>query len=119
MNNKMGISIEQWRCKIGCFRQTNTRKSRLNMLAVHMNTGLKSGLRVMICLAAILIMCGDVEQNPGPKSGSSNDGTSGASSGRPSSPQATANADSPRNVSLHFAFEYCCACYLELGRCLC
>jgi len=108
VNNKMGISIEQWRCKIGCFRQTNKRKSRLlvNMLAVHMNTGLKSGLRAMICLAAILIMCGDVEQNPGPKSESSIDGTSGASCGRPSSPQASANADSPRNVSFNFAFEY-------------
>ena len=70
------------------------------MLVVKMNTGLKSGLRVMLCLAAILIMCGDVEQNPGPKSDSSNDGTSGASSGRLSSPQASANADSPRNVSI-------------------
>ena len=76
-----------------------------------MNTGLKSGLRVMICLTAILIMCGDVEQNPGPKSESSNDRTS---SGRPSSPLASANADSSRNVSINFAFEYCCACYLKL-----
>jgi len=46
-------------------------------------------------------MCGDVEQNPGPKSEFSNDGTSGASGGRPSSPQASANADSPRNVSIN------------------
>ena len=62
----MGISIEQWRCKIGCFSQPKKCTTRVNVNNVHLTSGLKSGLRLVICLAAILILCGDVEQNPGP-----------------------------------------------------
>jgi len=62
----MGISLEQWRGKIGCFNQPKKCKTRLNVLVVHLSMGLRSGLRMAICLAAILIICGDVEQNPGP-----------------------------------------------------
>jgi len=62
----MGITIQKWRCKIGCFNQPNKCKNHLNVIVVHINKRFKHGLRVAICLAAILIVCGDVEQNPGP-----------------------------------------------------
>jgi len=95
----MGISIEQWRSKIGCFSQQNKSKTRLKTLVVHLNAWLKSSLRVAVCLAAILIICGDVEQNPGPSECS----TDGARSGAPSRIQASSNAsnDPPRRVSIY------------------
>jgi len=93
----MGISIEQWRCKIGCFSQPNKFKTRVNVIHVHLTTGLKSGLRLVICLAAILILCGDVEQNPGPPKHS----TDGARSKTPPRQQALVNASNdPSSVSI-------------------
>ena len=95
----MGISIEQWRSKIGCFSQPKKCKTRLPVLVVQLNTEFKNGLRLIVCLAAILILCGDVEQNPGPSECS----TDGARSGTPSRVQASANAsnDPPRRVSIY------------------
>ena len=92
----MGISIEQWRSKIGCFGQPNKSKPRFIVLVVHLSIGQKSGLRVAICLAAILIICGDVEQNPGP----TNSLTDGTTRGSPSSVQASINTDSRRHVRI-------------------
>ena len=93
----MGISIEQWRCKIGCFSQPNKFKTRVNVIHVHLTTGLKSGLRLVICLAAILILCGDVEQNPGPPKSS----TDGARRKTPRRQQAPVNASNePTSVSI-------------------
>ena len=93
----MGISIEQWRCKIGCFSQPNKCRTRVNVIHVHLITGLKSGLRLVICLAAILILCGDVEQNPGPPKSS----TDGARRKTPPRQQAPVNASNdPSSVSI-------------------
>ena len=89
----MGITIQQWRYKIGCFNQPNKCKNHLNVFVVHVNKRFKLGLRVAICLAAILILCGDVEQNPGPPQ-SIADGTR---KGTPSRAQVTTSTtnDSP------------------------
>jgi len=93
----MGISIEQWRCKIGCFNEPKKCTTRANVNNVHLTTGLKSGLRLVICLAAILILCGDVEQNPGPPKPS----TDGARRKTPRRQQAPVNASNdPSSVSI-------------------
>jgi len=93
----MGISIEQWRCKIGCFSQPNKCKTRVNVIRVQLTTGLKSGLRLVIFLAAILILCGDVEQNPGPPKSS----TDGARRKTPLRQQDPINASNdPSSVSI-------------------
>jgi len=93
----MGISIELWRSKIGCFSQPKKCKTRVNVIHVQLTTGLKSGLRLVICLAAILILCGDVEQNPGPPKCS----TDGARRKTPPMQQAPVNASTdPSSVSI-------------------
>jgi len=92
----MGISIEQWRCKIGCFSQPNKCRTRVNVIHVLLTTGLKSGLRLVICLAAILILCGDVEQNPGPPKSS----TDGARKKTPRRHQAPVNASNEQSSVL-------------------
>jgi len=93
----MGISIEQWRSKIGYFSQPNKCKTRVNVNNVHLTTCLKSGLRLVICLAAMLILCGDVEQNPGPPKPS----TDGARRKTPPRQQALVNASNdPSSVSV-------------------
>ena len=69
----------------------------MNVKHVHLTTGLKSGLRLVICLAAILILCGDVEQNPGPPKYS----TDGARCKTPPRQQAPVNVtNEPSIVSI-------------------
>ena len=69
----------------------------MNVIHVQITTGLKSGLRLVISLAAILILCGDVEQNPGPPKPS----TDGARRKRPQRQQDPVNASNdPSSVSI-------------------
>ena len=59
----MGISIQQWRCKIGCFKQPDVKES-----AGHIGYTLNGIPPVARCLVLLfLTLCGDVESNPGPK----------------------------------------------------
>ena len=65
----MGVGIQQWRVCIGRFVQPNKCVEHMNVLIVP--NGLKTRsqltLKLVTCLAAILLMCGDIESNPGPK----------------------------------------------------
>ena len=63
------IGIEQWRAVVGCFSPkiiktaqplTTINSTRLKHLFRHRRVG------ALFLVGALLLMCGDVEQNPGP-----------------------------------------------------
>ena len=69
----MGVSIEMWRCRIGCFSQPVKCKTTLQVLIVSRSS---VSLSIRIALFLLLAMHG-VEQNPGP--GARGDNPRGAS----------------------------------------
>lgn len=70
----MGVSVEMWRCRIGCFSQPVKLKSALQVLVVSRSS---VSLSIRIALFLLLAMHG-VEQNPGPRSrGGNNRGVDG------------------------------------------
>ena len=60
----MGVSIEMWRYRIGCFSQPIKLKTALHVLIVSYSA---VSLSIRITLFLLLAMH-DVEQNPGPRS---------------------------------------------------
>ena len=75
----MGVSIEMWRCRIGCFSQPMKCKSAMQVLIL---SGFCVSLSIRITLFLLLAMHG-VKQNPGPGSRGGNvRGNSGRGKGR-------------------------------------
>ena len=78
----MGVSIEMWRCRIGCFSMPVKLKSALQVLVVSRST---VSLSIRLTLFLLLAMHG-VEQNPGPRSRGGNtrgvDGRGGRTRGQ-------------------------------------
>lgn len=67
----MGIDIDQWRSKIGCFHLKP--KNKATNAWLYSNESAYLGLRrsllfikLFLCISLLLIMSGDVEVNPGP-----------------------------------------------------
>ena len=61
------ISIEQWRAKVGCFcPRANKTTAKINSIVISRGVVLVSS-RVFIALSLCLILCGDIESNPGPE----------------------------------------------------
>ena len=81
----MGVDITVWRARIGCFICRGKRIKRLKVIIL--TNGIKKSisliLRVSTCMAVLILLCGDVETNPGPpkqdgtRNKSQNKGTSG------------------------------------------
>ncbi len=64
----MGISIEQYRAKIGSFMQPD--KSSRHMMGIRVNSRCVSmTLRLLLLLCTLLVVSGSVESNPGPITG--------------------------------------------------
>ena len=63
----MGINVQLWRARIGCFLQPDKRRNILRTLKVF-GTKFSISLRLVLALSVLLIMAG-VEQNPGPPKG--------------------------------------------------
>ena len=62
----MGITVELWRCRIGCFSQNHTRLSKSTGGKTHLTMFQSSiSLSLRIALCALLIVQG-IECNPGP-----------------------------------------------------
>ncbi|GFR95244.1 hypothetical protein ElyMa_006269700 [Elysia marginata] len=84
------IAIEQWRAVIGCFAPVEPKK-RLTSVSLTVSTQSFKMIFRLVSLSALLIMCGDVELNPGPKANS-----------RPTSKQSTLTGglmiESPRSL---------------------
>ena len=74
----MGVSIEMWRCRIGCFSNPVKLKSAMHVLVLSRST---VSLSIRIMLFLLLTMHG-VEQNPGPGSRSRGGHARGLDSGR-------------------------------------
>ena len=60
----MGIHVQLWRARIGCFLQPDKRRSIFKTLKVF-RQNFSLSLRLVLALSVLLIMAG-VEQNPGP-----------------------------------------------------
>ena len=59
------ISIQQWRVAIGCFNP-GRRKSWSPGVIVLGGQPIRTGLRLLLAISVCIILCGDVETNPGP-----------------------------------------------------
>ena len=64
----MGVDIAMWRVRIGCFCQPNRSVNRLRVLTLPKSTYKLCFMcvRATMCLSIMLMLCGDVEINPGP-----------------------------------------------------
>ncbi|XP_070535481.1 kinesin-like protein KIF15 [Ptychodera flava] len=62
----MGVSLEQWRVKIGCFIPKPKRMVRISCLIIKRSY---VSLSLKFVLLMLLLCAGDVESNPGPKEG--------------------------------------------------
>ncbi|KAH3791482.1 hypothetical protein DPMN_144968 [Dreissena polymorpha] len=61
----MGVDLVTYRARIGVF--TMPCKSKLSVSEIRLSrNGVSARLRVIIALSVLLLLCGDVEQNPGP-----------------------------------------------------
>lgn len=61
----MGVDIDTWRARVGCFIQP--RKWRSSLRALHVpGFAVSVCLRLVLCLALLVILGGDLEMNPGP-----------------------------------------------------
>lgn len=59
------ICIQQWRAVIGCFcRKPPTRKGKINILNVSLGSFVN--MKVTLLFTLCIVLCGDVETNPGP-----------------------------------------------------
>ena len=65
----MGVSISLWRARIGCFMQ-RSKQTSFKIAAIHVSRCVKVQasmlVKITLCIAVLLILCGDVETNPGP-----------------------------------------------------
>lgn len=69
----MGIDVNQWRSKIGCFHLKPKTKNKATNASFYLNESAyvclhKSLLlsKLFLCISILLVMSGDVEVNPGP-----------------------------------------------------
>ncbi|XP_052249747.1 uncharacterized protein LOC127857388 [Dreissena polymorpha] len=64
----MGVDITTWRVRIGCFVVKQRLAKCVKMLIL--SKGVKKSIsfiwRLSTCMAILIILCGDVERNPGP-----------------------------------------------------
>ena len=63
------IEISQWRCRIGQFVHKSHCAMSVSLFLVHRDGGHSRPSLTPVCMlviAAVLLMGGDVEQNPGP-----------------------------------------------------
>ena len=62
----MGISVDMWRARIGCFAQ-KMKTVLFKYAAIYLSRCVRSvTLNVVFGLSILIIQCGDVETNPGP-----------------------------------------------------
>ena len=59
----MGIDTTLWRARIGLFSQPSRSKSRMSYLMIN---GRTISLTLRLFLMMSLLICGDIESNPGP-----------------------------------------------------
>ena len=64
----MGVNIQIWRIRIGTFIQPGKSRNTLKCLYVS-GKAVFSVFRVCLLVSVLLLMCGDVESNPGPARG--------------------------------------------------
>lgn len=65
----MGITVEQWRQRIGRYSQPAF-KEKVKIATIKLHNGVfAGGLRLAVAICLLLILAGDVEENPGPARG--------------------------------------------------
>ena len=64
----MGVDITVWRARIGWFicRSRRIKHFKVITLNNHTRKSMSLILRVITCMAVLILLCGDVETNPGP-----------------------------------------------------